>query len=155
MANKVLELLVPDAVCLNLTAADSKEVIDHLSKQLLKAGYVHESFADAALAREQVMPTGLPLAGDVNAAIPHTDIEHVIKCGLALATLKQPVVFHNMVANDEEVQVRLVFVMALDQPKAQIEMLREIASVLQRPEIINNLMKATNYEDVRAVLEAA
>jgi mannitol/fructose-specific phosphotransferase system IIA component (Ntr-type) len=34
-------------------------------------------------------------------------------------------------------------------------MLREIASVLQRPEVISDLMKATNYEDVRAVLEAA
>jgi len=154
MANKILELLEPSAVCLNLTAADSKEVIDHLSKQLLEAGYVRDSFANAAMEREKVMPTGLPLSGEVNAAIPHTDIEHVVKCGLALATLKQPVIFHNMVATDEEVKVSLVFVMALDQPKAQVEMLKEIAGVLQRPEVIDELMKAKNYKDVRAALKA-
>jgi len=155
MANKILELLVPSAVCLRLTATDSQEVINHLSKQLLDAGYVRDTFAKAAMDREKVMPTGLPLSGDVNAAIPHTEIEHVIKCGLALATLEQPVVFHNMVAKDEEVNVRLVFVMALDQPKAQIEMLREIAGVLQRPEVIGKLMEAENYKDIHAALEAA
>jgi mannitol/fructose-specific phosphotransferase system IIA component (Ntr-type) len=59
-----------------------------------------------------------------------------------------------MVATDEEVKVSLVFVMALDQPKAQIDMLREIAGVLQRPEVISKLMEAENYKDVRAALEA-
>ena len=29
------------------------------------------------------MPTGLPLEGKYNAAIPHTDIQHVIKPALA------------------------------------------------------------------------
>jgi len=61
--------------------------------------------------------------------------------------------FHNMVAKDEEVKVSLVFVMALDQPKAQIEMLKEIAGVLQRPEVIDKLMEAKNYGDVRAALQ--
>jgi mannitol/fructose-specific phosphotransferase system IIA component (Ntr-type) len=36
------------------------------------------------------MPTGLPLGGEFNAAIPHVDIEYVNKSALALATLCTP-----------------------------------------------------------------
>jgi len=57
MANKILELLEPSAVCLNLTAADSKEVINHLSKQLLDAGYVRNSFAKMSM-----LPFHIPIS---------------------------------------------------------------------------------------------
>jgi PTS system galactitol-specific IIA component len=42
--------------------------------------------------------------------------------------------------------------MALDQPKAQIEMLQEIAGVLQNPAIIERLMSANDFEDVQTAL---
>jgi galactitol PTS system EIIA component len=79
-------------------------------------------------------------------------VEHVLKPGLAVATLSAPVLFQNMVSPDEGVSCRLVFVMALDQPKAQIEMLQEIAGILQDPGCIKNLMSANDFEDVRAAL---
>ena len=146
----ILDFLVPDTVALNYAANDSKDVIAHLGKCLLDAGYVRESFVDAALDRESRLPTGLPLSGDVNAAIPHTEVEHVLKPGLAMATLSTPVTFQNMVSPEEAVPCKLVFVMALDQPKAQVEMLQEIAGVLQNPTIINNLMAAKDFAEVRA-----
>jgi PTS system galactitol-specific IIA component len=67
-----------------------------------------------------------------------------------MATLSNPVTFQNMVAPDEAVPCQLVFVMALDQPKAQIEMLQELAGVLQNPRVINSLMSADDFEDVQA-----
>ena len=145
----ILDFLVPSAVALQYEARDSKDVIAHLGKCLFDAGYVCETFVDAALDRESRLPTGLPLSGDVNAAIPHTEVEHVLKPGLAMATLSAPVTFQNMVAPDEAVPCQLVFVMALDQPKAQIEMLQEIAGILQNPDVITRLMSATDFEDVR------
>lgn len=146
----ILDFLTPGLVSLHLEVADSKDVITHLGNLLREAGYVHESFVDAALDRESRLPTGLPLSGDVNAAIPHTDVEHVIKPGLAMATLSTPVTFQNMISPEEAVPCRLVFVMALDQPKAQIEMLQEIAAVLQNPSIIERLMSADDFEEVQA-----
>ena len=146
----ILDFLVPSSVALHYEAGDSKEVITHLGKLLFDAGYVRETFVDAALDRERRLPTGLPLSGDVNAAIPHTEVEHVLKPGLAMATLSAPVTFQNMVSPDEAVPCQLVFVMALDQPKAQIEMLQEIAGILQNPEVINRLMSAKNFEEVQA-----
>jgi PTS system galactitol-specific IIA component len=146
----ILDFLVPSSVALQYEASNSKDVIAHLGKCLFDAGYVRETFVDAALDRESRLPTGLPLSGDVNAAIPHTEVEHVLKPGLAMATLSAPVTFQNMVSPDEAVPCQLVFVMALDQPKAQIEMLQEIAGILQNPEVINRLMSAKDFEEVQA-----
>jgi galactitol PTS system EIIA component len=146
----ILDFLVPSSVALHYPADDSKDVITHLGKLLFDAGYVRESFVDAALDRESRLPTGLPLSGDVNAAIPHTEVEHVLKPGLAMATLSAPVTFQNMVSPEEAVPCQLVFVMALDQPKAQIEMLQEIAGILQNPAVIQSLMQANDFGEVRA-----
>jgi len=146
---KILELLEPQAVCLQITAQDSADVITQLGNLLLAAGLVRPTFVQAALSREAELPTGLPLEGSYNAAIPHTDVEHVLKPALALATLTQPVAFQNMVVPEEAVPVRLVFLMALDQPKAQVEMLQEIAGVLQNPQVIERLMQAETLQDIK------
>src|SRR5512142_199627 len=130
------DFLVPEAVILGMDAATASEVIHNLGGKLLSAGYVRETFIEAVLEREKTIPTGLPLSGKHNAAIPHTDIEHVIKPGLGMATLVKPVVFNNMISPEEKVEVRLVFVLALEQPKSQIEMLQEVAQVLQRPDVV-------------------
>lgn len=146
----ILDLLTPGLVALHYEAVDAKDVITHLGNLLCEAGYVRESFVDAALDRESRLPTGLPLSGDINAAIPHTEVEHVNKPGLAMATLSTPVTFQNMISPEEAVPCRLVFVMALDQPKAQIEMLQEIAVVLQNPSIIERLMSADDFDEVQS-----
>jgi PTS system galactitol-specific IIA component len=146
------DMLVPEAICVQYPARDAREVIIHLGNLLYEAGYVKDTFVDAALAREAAMPTGLPLAGDDNAAMPHTDIEHVIRPGVALATLQRPVIFHNMVSPEEEVPVRLVFLLALDQPKSQIEMLQQVAGVLQDAQLVASLLAAKDKAEVRAIL---
>lgn len=148
MSKKMLELIVPDAVCLQMDAKDSTEVIQTLGEKLLTAGFVKESFVLAALSRESELPTGLPLGAAYNAAIPHTDVEHVIQPALAIATLKKPVAFRNMVDPEDNVQVQLVILMALDQPKAQVEMLQEIATVLQDSATIEGLVQASSVEEV-------
>lgn len=152
MSKQLTEFLVPEAVCLNLDVQCAEEVVKHLGERLQEAGYVRDTFVEAVMNREKTLPTGLPLNGQVNAAIPHTDVVHVMKPGLALATLTQPVDFCNMVMPVEKVPVRLVFVMALDQPKAQIEMLQQIAGVLQDKEVVDHLMQAVTFQDVQKVL---
>ena len=112
---KIPELLHPEAIFVNLDAADSTAVITELGNRLLKLGAVKEGFVEATLAREASMPTGLPLMGEFNAALPHVDIEYVNRPALALATLTRPVIFKNMVNPDEDVPVSLVIMLALDQ----------------------------------------
>lgn len=148
MSNAISQLLEPKCVLLNIFAENAVDIITKLGNELFKTGYVKKSFVEAAITREQKMPTGLPLAGGINAAIPHTDIEHVIKPGLAMATLQNTVNFQNMAEPEKIVPVRLVFLLSLDQPKSQIEMLQEIATVLQSPVIVSNLLKAKDFHEV-------
>jgi len=148
----LLDLLVPEAVMLNLQATSAEDVIRHLAAALLAGGYVRESFAEAALEREARLPTGLQLSGEVNAAIPHTDIEHVIRPAVAMATLPQPVHFRNMIDPSVMVPVRLVFLLALEQPKSQVEMLQQVATILQNPQVVEELVNAKDLEAVRRAL---
>jgi galactitol PTS system EIIA component len=148
----IVEFLNPDAIFLQLDAKTSEDVISVLGSKLHQLGYVKDNFIDAALEREASMPTGLPLGGEINAAIPHVDFEFVNQPALGLATLKEPVVFCNMVDKDEKIPVRLVIMLALDQPKSQIEMLQSVAGLLQQPETIEKLMAAKSPREILEVL---
>lgn len=148
----ITEFLSKEAVLLGLEAATAEEVIRLLGGKLRDQGLVRDDFVEAALKREAEMPTGLPLGGEYNAAIPHVDIEYVNTSALGLATLKEEVVFYNMVEADEEVPCRLVIMLALDQPKSQVEMLQSVAAVLQNPEIISKLVHAETTEEVFEIL---
>jgi PTS system galactitol-specific IIA component len=148
----IKDFLENDTVMLNMIASTSEEVIRTLGGKLRDLGYVKEGFIDAALEREQNLPTGLPLGGEYNAAIPHVDIEYVNKPALGLATLKNDVVFYNMVENDVEVPCRLVIMLALDQPKSQIEMLQSVAALIQDTNIVNKLINAKSKEEVFTIL---
>ncbi len=149
---EIKDFLDPEAIVLNMDAETSEEVIRELGGKLLDLGFVNDDFIEATLAREANMPTGLPLGGSVNAAIPHVDIEFVKKSALGLATLKQEVVFYNMVENEVEVPCRLVIMLALDQPKSQVEMLQSVAAVLQQPAVIDALIAAETVEEIYAAL---
>jgi PTS system galactitol-specific IIA component len=148
----ITEFLDKESIILGLEANSSTDVIKVLGEQLRKRGFVKDDFVEAALEREANMPTGLPLGGEFNAAIPHVDIEYVNQSALGLATLKNEVVFYNMVESDVEVPCRLVIMLALDKPKSQIEMLQSVAGVLQNPEVIKKLVGAQTAEEVLSIL---
>jgi len=138
MSNAIAKLLQPSCVLMNCDFKSSEEVIQAIG---------------AAIDREATLPTGLPLGGKVNAAIPHTEIEHVLKPALGMATMKNEVNFRNMVSPTESVPVRLVFLLALEQPKAQIEMLQEVAGVLQNADLVERLVSITEYTELIKTLE--
>lgn len=149
---KITDFLNEGAVILGSEATSSEEVIRALGGKLRDLGYVKDNFVEAALEREADMPTGLPLGGEYNAAIPHVDIEYVNQSALGLATLNENVVFYNMVDSSEVVPCRLVIMLALDTPKSQIEMLQSVAAVLQNPDTIRKLVNAKTTEDVFSAL---
>lgn len=151
---RIASLLPVEAIHLHIRATTSTEVIEKLGGALNRLGHVKPGFVAATLAREATMPTGLPLGGEINAAIPHVDAEYVERPALALATLLEPVGFRNMVDPESEVSVRLVIMLALDNPKSQVDMLQQVAEILQSPSIVDRLMAATSVDEVVTVLDA-
>jgi PTS system galactitol-specific IIA component len=152
MAFQLARFLEPNSICLQVDLKDRDEVITLLGRRLEARGLVKDTFVGAAIAREREMPTGLPLAEGMNVAVPHTDPEHVIKTGLALATLAHPAYFGSMDDPENMLPVRVVIVMALSERKAQIEMLQSIADLFQNQEILEALVAAKTPEEVLATL---
>ena len=135
-----------------IAVSSRDEAIALLGAKLEGRGLVRPSFVEAAIERERTMPTGLPLADGVNVAVPHTEPEHVIAPGLAVATLAEPVLFGSMDDPEQMLPVSIVFVMALSERKAQIEMLQSIAEGIQDRATIDGLMAARSAAEVLAVL---
>jgi PTS system galactitol-specific IIA component len=150
------QLLIPEAVLCHLQAADAADAIQRLAVILERKGFVKSTFSRAVLAREETMPTGLPLDAPINAAMPHADIDHVIRPALAVATLEHPVFFRVMINPEETIPVSLVFLLALNEPHAQIEMLQWVATILQNREAVERIWAASTDRDLReAVLACA
>lgn len=152
MSDTLASTINPDAIALGVTASTGEEVIRLLAARLEKLGYVKPSYADAVVAREAKLPTGLPIGRDANVAVPHTDPQHVIKPGVAVATLSSPVAFANMEDPDENVPVGLVFMLAINDKDRQIEMLQQIMEIIQSPQKIDALTKASKAGDVFDIL---
>lgn len=149
---KVSELINEELVVTNLEVDDQEKVFKILFEKLFKNGYVKESFLQGIVNREKSFPTGL-LLGENNVAIPHTDAEHVLRPSIAVATLAKPVMFKNMANPEEEIPVKIVFMLALNSPHSQVEMLQQLVSLFQNENILKQILDAKGGDEVIEVIK--
>ncbi len=154
MSNALINMLDPQAVFLRVEAPDAATAISLLGGRLAELGHVTQDYVAAVLAREESMPTGLPL-GTINVAVPHTDPIHVRQPAVAVATLRHPVVFQNMEDPDESLPVSIVFLLALKDKDKQIDMLQAIAGLIQSGSLLERLSTAESKEEALALLAEA
>ena len=132
-----------DLVSVQMEAKTAAEVITKLSDILFKRGYVKSSYGAAAVAREKDFPTGLPTKG-CGTAIPHADIEHTIKPGIAIGILKDPVKFGSLADKSTQIEVSVVFLLSVTQPKVQVYLLQSLVEVYKDENLLCKLQKATD-----------
>ena len=138
-----------DLVSLDMEAKTSMDVIHNLGKLMQDKSYVKESYIDAVIAREEELPTGLNI-DNFYVAIPHTDTKHVNKSNIAIATLKSPVEFREMINPDGKINVELVFLLAVKDPKQQVTLLKSLMAVFQNKKL---LIKIKNTKEKKEVAE--
>ena len=136
-------------ILLDLEGNTKEDILRAMSKNLEEKGLVKESFTDAIIAREQEYATGLPTMG-VSVAIPHTDIEHVIKKTISVAILKEPVDFGVMGDPTETTPVKLVFMLAMDETDSQLSLLTKLMQIFQDEAI---LLQLANEKDKSEILK--
>ncbi len=139
-------------ILVNEEVSDRKEIINKLGKLLYDYGFVKESFTQAVLEREEAYPTGLN-ARVTGVAVPHTDTIHVLKPAVAIATLKNPVIFHGMGAPETEVEVRVVLMLAVHNPKEVVNILRKIIFVIEDDEAMRKILTANTKKEIKDVLK--
>jgi ribulose-5-phosphate 4-epimerase/fuculose-1-phosphate aldolase/mannitol/fructose-specific phosphotransferase system IIA component (Ntr-type) len=140
-----------ELMIVNVDAPDQETIIRQLGERLLQGGYVSDGFTEAILKREASFPTGLPTS--IPVAIPHTDIGYSNQNAMAVATLKKPVAFHEMGNSDEEVKVSIVFMLAIKDPKEQIEWLQKIVAAFKDRQRLEELQAASDSQSLAKSIE--
>lgn len=138
--SKLLSLLSSELVLLALDSHSVEEVITAGGRLLMNKDFVSESYIDSALEREKLSSTAI---GNL-IAIPHAYQGNVLKQGIAILQLKQPIVW-----GVEKVQ--LVFLLALDTQSQQIfmEIFEELAAFTKHTQ---RVQQALNTQDADALI---
>ena len=125
--------IVPGAAFARLEAESDREVLTTMARRLRELGAVAATF-------EEAVPT----------ALPHTDPEHVLIEGVAVATLAHPVQFREMGSSSSSIEARFVVMMLLKQAHSQLEALQTLVARLQDVEAVEALASAVSDEDLFA-----
>lgn len=120
---------------------DKEQLLEQLGRLLFQNGYVKESYIQAIKEREAAFPTGLNTT-TYGIAIPHTDSKHVKEATIAVGVVRTPIPFQEMGAEDVEVPVRLVFMLAIKEPEKQLETLQAVISLIENEEKMTALVQA-------------
>lgn len=134
-------------IAFDLYASDAREVIDLLAGKLQSQDLVAADYGAQTWSRELNHPTGLPTK-PFCIAFPHADAEGVNQSALAVAMLREPVVFQNMADPEEGLDVMLVFMLANRNPEEQIQTLRNLAMLFGQPEKLIELRDQTTPQGV-------
>jgi len=145
-------IIDPSLMEIDMDLDTKEDVLQKMASNLVREGYVNETYIEAILKREKAFPTGISTEG-LGVAIPHTDIEHVIRPAVAVATLKEPVKFFSMEDPETEVDVKIVFMLAITEPEFQLDILRKLVSLFQNKEMLIELSKVEDAEEMAVVLD--
>lgn len=151
---KISEFLHRELIVTNLEVKSKDDLFNVLYEKLYNAGFVKESFLDGIKNREEKFPTGLQL-NKYGVALPHTDPEHVISPAIAIATLSKPVKFKNMAASSNDLEVSMVFMMALKEAHSQVEMLQQLAHLIQNDSQLERIIHANKGEEIVEIIKDA
>ncbi|WP_459502482.1 PTS sugar transporter subunit IIA [Bacillus sp. C1] len=131
-----------------LSGTTFKEILEKVSTDLLIQGFVKETFSQAVLEREMHHPTGLP-TGNIGVAIPHTDSSHIIQPVISVITLESSIPFTLMGNLEKETtNVQVLFLLALQDGRQHIQILKEIMKLIQHPQQLQQLTAASTKLEI-------
>lgn len=132
---------------LNVEAKNWKEAIRESGKILKDNGYIGEQYIED-------MINAIEELGPYIVIAPHIAMAHarpsgdVLKDGISLATLKEPVEF----GNEDNDPVDLVFSLCAKSPQSHLKVLEYLAKVLEDESKVHILRKSENIDEVYNIL---
>lgn len=134
-------VLNEEVVEVNMIVKNRNQLLKIMSEMLKKGGYVRDSYEEAILKREDMFSTGLPTE-EIGVAIPHTDAIHVNSPMISLVTLKEPIKFCEMGNPEAEVDVKIVFMLAMKDSNTQMEMLTNLMGIVQDTKLLKEICES-------------
>ncbi len=140
-----------DYLLAKLQGGDSTTVLREMAQALYEEGFVESSYEAAVLEREKVFPTGLPIL-PYGVAIPHTDSIHVKKRGLAVGILKEKAAFTLMSSDTEQIDVSIVFMLAIKDQSEQVDFLSALIDLCQNNAYLKTIAEGSDTDQIDEIL---
>lgn len=131
-----------------------EETLERIADALISENLVKKEFKKGILDRESQFPTGLPTI-PFGVAIPHTDPDKVKETQIAFASLKKPVKFQMMGSSGADVDVSIIFMLAIKNADEHLGTLQKLIEIFQDESLIKSLGECSNQSELNVVLQRA
>jgi len=139
-------------VLVPMKAESAADAIAQLGTRLQAGGFVRDSWIQATIEREKTFATGLPTL-EVGVAIPHADVEHVLRQAIAVGVLEKPVEFGEMGSPDSTVPVRIVCALAVAQSELLVTLLQRLVEMFQSPNVLGQIAGAQSPAEIVEIFD--
>lgn len=123
--------------------SSSQQALEHIGEEMLARGVVHDSYPLALLERSD-FPNRHCLEQHA-VAIPHCEAVHAKSPAIYLIRPDNPVPFQRA-DEDGEIDVSLIIALIVENPTAQLKLLRRLFSELQNPTTLEALLAASEEQ---------
>lgn len=149
---RFVELVKQDLILDGVEYSDRDDALRSMAGLLVEQGYCRGPFVEEILERERHHPSGLPMPGP-KIAIPHTDATYVESSVLLFARLKTPVEFKTMGSPESPLQVGMISMFALKEPKEIGDLLETLINVYQDVEVLEAIAQASSKQAIYEILQ--
>lgn len=150
---RFVELVKQELILDGVEYRDREDALRSMAGLLVEQGYCQQPFIEEILERERHHPSGLPMPGP-KIAIPHTDATYVNSSVLLFARLKTPVEFGTMGSPESPLEVGMISMFALKEPKQIGDLLETLINVYQDVTVLESIAGASSKEDIYEILQA-
>ncbi|MDF2882655.1 MAG: putative IIA-like nitrogen-regulatory protein PtsN [Clostridiaceae bacterium] len=123
-----------------------EEAINYMADYLEKKGYVNSKYAAATIEREHVYPTGLATK-PIGVAVAHSQSENVMKQSVLLGITKKPIKFCKMEDDKCEIDVGIIFMLALKGENTHLNYLKNIVNFCKYEDKTQRLYSVSSAEE--------
>ncbi|VDG31995.1 galactitol PTS, EIIA [Lactobacillus plantarum JDM1] [Lactiplantibacillus mudanjiangensis] len=148
---EVSDYLRDQLILLHTSFKSSEELFTAVNAKAEAGGFVTDQFLPKIIKREATFPTGLQLEKR-GVAIPHTDADTIKKEFVAVIVNDEPINFSRMDDPEQKVGAKLVFVLGLNKPHAQLDMLQALMAIIQDDSLITEIESANSNETIHQLL---
>ena len=135
------------AILPHMVADSWEDAIGQLGARMWEAGFTDSAYTGCVIERERSFPTALQL-DSVAVALPHGASEHVWVPSIAVGTCKRPVPFCSMVDPSKTLDVRLVVLIAVNEPESQLEVLSSFSRFLTDPAFVQKVLAMDTAREI-------
>ena len=145
------DLFSDKLVIVDMNCNSAEESITNIVELMNELGYVKPEYVSSVIEREKLYPTGLPTE-PFNVALAHSDPQHVLRSGIAVGTLVNPVSFFEMGSPTRILSVPIIFVLAVREKEKQTIVLKGLMNILNDRNAILKLKDASSSEEILKTL---